>query len=139
MKLNDFSMYSKKNTSKKVSDYFIPINIKKFRKLIANKKTFVAYIGRPTCEDCRSFEKQLLKKDLNPFKGKVVYLNVTKVSKNLKYWNKFKKSNFIYGTPAFVSYKEGRIYSSSSWSVENGYNSNKAINWLNKQKLQKVY
>ena len=48
-------------------------------------------------------------------------------------WESFKKSNKIFGTPAFVHYHNGNLISSSSWTIEYGYNTKKAYDWLLKQ------
>ncbi|WP_431462631.1 hypothetical protein QU408_07920 [Lactobacillus crispatus] len=45
---------------------------------------------------------------------------------------KSKKSNNIEGTPAFVYYKNGKLISSSSWTVKKGYSTRMAYKWLKK-------
>lgn len=131
MKLNDWKIH--KNTVTKI---FKPINLKKFRTLIKHNKNFIVYIGRPTCPDCRSFENDFLKLNLNKINSSKIdlfYLNVNSIHTNKLLWKSFKKENKIYGTPAFVHYHNNSLVSSSSWTIKDGYNTKEAYTWLLRQ------
>ena len=113
--------------------------IKQFKKIklklfnsISKYQSFIMYIGRPTCPDCRSFENDFKLKLNKKSPHHLYYLNVEKLHQNQNRWSKFKKSNNIEGTPAFVYYKNGKLISSSSWTVKKGYSTRMAYKWLKK-------
>lgn len=113
-----------------VKDIFHTLSLSGLKKLVDQKSNFVMYVGRPTCSDCQSFEKSFMNSDVSKYVGKVYYLNVNRLYKNQKLWQQFKTQNAIQGTPAFVRYQDGKVLSSSSWSVSDGYSVQKAIEWL---------
>lgn len=131
MKLDDFKVYKKT-----ITGTFKAINLNQFKKLKKQNNDFIVYIGRPTCPDCKSFENEFLKLNLNKISSSKIslfYLNVDEIHKHKSIWESFKKSNKIFGTPAFVHYHNKLLVSSSSWTIQNGYNTEKAYNWLLKQ------
>ncbi|ERL64861.1 hypothetical protein L248_0465 [Schleiferilactobacillus shenzhenensis LY-73] len=116
-----------------VTKIFQPISVAQFEEMVKRGKSLIAYIGRPTCPDCASFEKSLANYDLSKYSGKVYYVNVELLHKDPAQWNFFKEQNSIQGTPAFVSYRAGKLISSSSWTVESGYSPKLALVWLTKE------
>ena len=135
IKLNDFSKY-KKNYS--INKIWKPISRKTLGQLKAKEKSFIVYAGRPTCPDCKSFEHNLQKHNLSSYKNNIYYLNIEKYPFSSKSeWKQFKRDNNIEGVPAFISYKHGKYYSSSSWTISKGYSPSTAISWLEKQDNKK--
>lgn len=116
----------------KITDIFTELNLAALTRRIQQKKTFVIYVGRPTCSDCVTFERSLLTSNLTKYRGKVLYVNVDGLRKEKNLWVQFKKDNNIEGTPSFVAYVKGKRVSSSSWTVRDGYNAKKALSWLAK-------
>lgn len=114
-----------------IQDLFETISLNDFQKKVSQNTNFIVYIGRPTCSDCQSFEKNFLNNGVSKYHKKVYYLNVDPLHKNYKMCQQFKSQNMIQGTPAFVSYQDGKLQSSSSWSISNGYSVSNAIEWLN--------
>ncbi|BDR59948.1 thioredoxin family protein [Lactobacillus xylocopicola] len=133
IRLDDFSEYRKRNS---ITTFWKPISRKRFDLLRAKKSSFIVYLGKSTCKDCQSFERNLQEYDFNSYKNKIYYLNITKYLFNSKLeWQNFKKDNKIAGIPAFISYRRGKYFSSSSWSISNGYSPEIALSWLKKQGL----
>lgn len=96
------------------------------------KQNFIAYIRRPDCSDCNAFEPDLLKymDENKDFKNKVYFVDITSIFDDKNEWENFKLENKINGTPSFVYIKDGKISSSSSWTVEKGYSVTILDNWV---------
>lgn len=135
IKLSDFSKYKKNNSINKI---WKPISRRTFDQLKVKEKSFIVYVGRPTCPDCKSFEHNLQKYNLSSYKNNIYYLNIEKYPFSSKSeWKLFKRNNNIKGVPAFISYKRGKYFSSSSWTISKGYSPETAISWLEKQDSKK--
>ena len=61
---------NKNDKKNKITSYLDTINMEDFEKMQRDNKTFLVYVGRPTCEDCQLFEDRFLEdiKDMEEFK-----------------------------------------------------------------------
>jgi len=101
-----------------VYQYFTALSLEDFKQKVASGERFTAYIGRPNCGDCNSFEptfEQIIQE--RQLANKLYYVNVRWIHGGDKAeWNKFKE---IYGftqTPAFSTYADGKQVSMIEWT-----------------------
>lgn len=127
-----------KNTENKVLtypeiyDYFDSITLDTFQNKLNNKETFIVYVGRPTCSDCEILDDRLISDSKkNEDIKKILYLNISSIHDDKKNWENFKKNYMIEGTPAFISFNQGILASTCSWTEDDGFDYNAFIDWLN--------
>ena len=124
---------NKNDKKNKITSYLDTINMEDFEKMQRDNKTFLVYVGRPTCEACQLFEDRFLEdiKDMEEFK-KIKYFDVTGIHENNDEWNRFKQKYSIYGTPAFISFEKGKIKNSYGWTKD-GFDYEKFKKWLEEE------
>lgn len=81
-----------------------PIRLAQLREKLANKETFYAYIGRPTCPHCRKFEPKL-QEAIKRTQVPVFYLNTDE--EDSAEASHFVDSQGITTVPHLTYYKEG--------------------------------
>lgn len=85
-------------------EYIREISLDGFKRKIANKKTFVLYIGNENCSHCISY-LPTLKSVLKEYKITIYHLDNSKLSK--KEYNEFSEYISISGTPTIVFITKG--------------------------------
>lgn len=116
-----------------IYDYLNSITLETFQTKIDNNETFIVYVGRPTCSDCEMLDTRLINDSKNDENiKKILYLNITSLYKYKNKWNDFKIIYGIDGTPAFISFVQGKVDNTYTWTEENGFNYELFIEWLYK-------
>jgi thioredoxin-like negative regulator of GroEL len=115
-----------------IYDYLDSITVNNFQNYL-NENERIVYIGRPSCSDCNLFEPSLIDLiDKKNLETKMKYLNVAKLRKNEKEWNKFKQQYNIQYTPTIAKFVEGNLTSKIEWTPENGISIDQVEIWINK-------
>lgn len=85
-------------------EYIREISLDGFKRKIANKKTFVLYIGNENCSHCVAY-LPTLKSVLKEYKITIYHLDNSKLSK--KEYNEFSEYISISGTPTIAFITKG--------------------------------
>jgi hypothetical protein len=102
--------------------------------MLANKENFIVNISRPNCGTCREFDSEyldILKR--NNLLDTVYYLNVAELRKNDAMWSAFKDTYQIQGTPSFIAFHGGELFSSTGWTPDDGLDPAEIEGWLVEQ------
>lgn len=118
-------------TYPEIYDHFDSITLDTFQNKIKNKEAFIVYVGRPSCSDCELLDDRLISDSKkNEDIKKILYLNISSIHDDKKNWENFKKNYMIEGTPAFISFNQGKLVSTCSWTEDDGFDYNSFIDWL---------
>lgn len=122
----------------KIYDLLNSITYESFIQMMEEKKSFIVYIGRPTCSDCSNFEPMFIEAvkgfDLSQ---DILYLNVARIHENAEEWSIFKKRYNIQYTPTIAQIKNGVIENMIGWTPEQGLDMKKINIYLNNLSLLK--
>lgn len=98
--------------------YFNSLTVSEFEKKVESGVTFTAYIGRSTCSDCSVFEPSFI--DLitqEKLTNKMDYVNLKWLYDSGKdNVNKIKEKYQFTETPAFITFKDGKVVDLIEWS-----------------------
>lgn len=116
------------------SDIYFELNsltVENFKAKVAAGDTFYAYIGRPSCSDCNSFEP-LFKRYIAQRKlgGKIYFVNVHRLHQDKPAWEQFKRQYGLSGTPVLAKYSRGRQANSLDFEKNGGIAAADLEKWL---------
>ena len=88
----------------KQSKYIKDINLNEFKEMVANKKTFVIYVGNDNCSHCVSY-MPVLEDVLKKYNIVIYHMDNSKLSE--KKYGEFKTYVNVSGTPTIAFIKNG--------------------------------
>lgn len=112
--------------------YLDSMLVNNFIKKYQDKERLIVYFGRPTCSDCKGFEKFFIKQ-IKEFslEDKIKYINVESLHCDKKVWKEFKGKFKIEGTPTLAIYDNGKLVSKLDFEEMKGFTSDDLTEWLN--------
>lgn len=118
-------------------EYFSSLSIADFATKVDAGEDFIAYIGRPDCGDCISFEPsfiELIKE--KKLAGKLEYVNVKWLrDESEEKLQAFKDKYGFTQTPGFIHFKDGKNISMIEWNTQKGLSQKELIKWLEENQV----
>lgn len=121
------------------SDIYFDLNsltVENFKAKVAKGDVFYAYIGRPSCGDCNTFEP-MLKRYIHKHQlhDKIYYVNVHRLNQDKPAWAAFKTQYGLSGTPVLAKYGHGKQLNKLDFEDSNGISREELEKWLARNKL----
>lgn len=112
------------------------LTVDSFQAKVARGDTFYAYIGRPSCGDCQSFEP-LFKRYIREHRlnGRLYFVNVHFLQQDKAKWAAFKQQYQLKGTPTLAKYSRGKMVNKLDYEENGGITTQDIEKWLAKNKL----
>ena len=112
------------------------LTVDSFQAKVARGDTFYAYIGRPSCGDCQSFEP-IFKRYIHEHRlnGKLYFVNVHFLQQDKVQWTAFKQQYQFKGTPTLAKYSRGKLVNKLDYEENDGITTQDIEKWLAKNKL----
>lgn len=112
------------------------LTVDSFKAKVARGDTFYAYIGRPSCGDCQSFEP-IFKRYIHEHRlnGKLYFVNVHFLQQDKAQWVAFKQQYQFKGTPTLAKFSRGKLVNKLDYEENGGITKQDIEKWLVKNKL----
>lgn len=137
----ELSAQNSKRLEDTYSDIYFELNsltVANFKAKVAAGETFYAYIGRPSCSDCNSFEP-MFKRYIKQYRlqDKIYFVNVHRLHQDKNAWQQFKQQYQMNGTPTLAKFSKGRQINRLDL-VENGgkISPSDLERWLDRNRLR---